>query len=72
MTGETFLMEKTALLHIPARRVFELDDALPHFSRRVCAFLDTIFLVVGKEEGAQSPGTLFFRSFSLRFLLGEL
>jgi hypothetical protein len=45
VAGETFLatMEGTALRHIPARTVFQLDDALYHFSHRVHAFMDREF-----------------------------
>jgi hypothetical protein len=45
VTGDTFLamMESSTLHHIPVGTIFQFDGAPPHFSHRVCAFLDREF-----------------------------
>jgi hypothetical protein len=59
VTGEKFLamMEYTPLYHIPARTVFQLEGAPPHFSHRVHAFLDIQFPIhwIGRSSSILWP-----------------
>jgi hypothetical protein len=49
------VMDNTALAQVPMGTVFQLRCAPPHFSRRVCTFLDRgRFLICGWERGAHS------------------
>jgi hypothetical protein len=45
VSGDTFLamMENTALRHISVETILQSDSAPPHFSSRVCDFLDREF-----------------------------
>jgi hypothetical protein len=75
VTGDNFLamMEKAALLHVPAGKVVQSESAPPHFSHRVRVFLDREFpdrLIV---RGVPFPGALVFHiSLLCFFFFGSL
>jgi hypothetical protein len=72
VTGDAFLVmvENNALRHLPVGTVFQLNGALPHFSRRVGDFLDGEFLDRWTGRGEAIPCPLpFSRSDSSRYFL---